>query len=265
MLDIRRGLTAIRLIVLPLIALLSTACSGRALTLGGTEMAKANELYEVSAFAEAASRYQALVDAGVDDGRVYYNLGGAYYKLGDLGRAILNFRRAQRLLPRDEDVVANLKLARAQTVDRIRIEDEGAIVNLMRRIVGWSTVNELSLAAVYLWIGLAGLGIVAIVWREKRRLLGFIGTGIAVCIVILLFSVGIRLLDERRQPPGVVVAEEVAVRSGPGEDYLTEFDLHSGTEVRVVDLRAGWTRIILPGDLQGWAPSDAIIQLWDGN
>ncbi len=49
---------------------------------------------------------------------LFYNLGNAYYKQGDHGRAILNYRRAQQLAPRDPDIEANLALARAQAVDQ---------------------------------------------------------------------------------------------------------------------------------------------------
>jgi SH3-like domain-containing protein len=54
-----------------------------------------------------------------------------------------------------------------------------------------------------------------------------------------------------------VLAEQVDVYSGPGSDYLVEFTLHAGAEVRVVERRGGWMRIALPGGLQGWVPEAA--------
>jgi tetratricopeptide (TPR) repeat protein len=227
----------------------------------GAPMAEANRLYEEGGFVEAAARYQALVDAGAYDGRLYYNLGDAYFKAGDLGRAILNYRRAQRLLPRDGDVAANLKLARAQTLDRIEIEDEGAVVEMVRRLIGWTTLEEAAVAALTLWTILCGLGIGAILWQRRRRVLLYLGGTVALLLLLGVLSIGIKLLDERRQPPAVVVAAEVDVRSGPGENYLTEFTLHAGAEVRLVERRGDWVRIALPGDLQGWAPSDAVAEL----
>jgi hypothetical protein len=59
----------------------------------------------------------------------------------------------------------------------------------------------------------------------------------------------------------VVVAREVDVTSGPGggEQYVVEFNLHGGAEVRMIDSRPGWRRIALPGnDFQGWLPANAI-------
>lgn len=251
--------------ILSLLILVACSTQSAAGGVSGAQMAEANLLYEEGRFSEAANRYQSLVDAGVQEGRLYYNLGDAYFKLNDLGRAILNFRRAQRLLPRDSDVAANLELARAQTIDRIEIEKEAFFIRLVRRVVGWTTLNEAAILALTLWVVLCGLGIAAILVRKGRRVLLYGTATVAFLLFFGLISIGIRLLDERGQPPAVIVGTEVKVRSGPGQDYLTEFTLHVGAEVRVVERRTEWKRIALPGDLQGWAPSDAVIEIPPGD
>ena len=49
------------------------------------------------------------------------------------------------------------------------------------------------------------------------------------------------------------------VTSGPGEQYVTEFTLHSGAEVRLIERRDYWVRLALPGgQLQGWVPAEAV-------
>jgi len=238
-----------------------TTCGGQ--TTSSAAMAEANRLYEAGQFAGAAVGYQALVDAGAHDGRLYYNLGDAYFKRGDLGRAILNFCRAQRLLPRDGDVAANLRLARAKTLDRIETEDTG-IVGFIRRAVGWSALDEAAIATLALWVALCGLVSAAIVWPARRRLWLYLTVVVAVLLFLGVLTVGVKWMDEHGPSsgrPAVVVAEEVAVHSGPGDDYLAEFTLHAGAEVRVVERRAGWVRIALPGDLQGWTPGEAVIEI----
>jgi tetratricopeptide (TPR) repeat protein len=224
-------------------------------------MAAANQRYEAGEFAAAAQGYQALVDAGVRDGRLYYNLGNAYFKSGDLGRAILNYRRAQRLLPRDGDVDANLKLARAQTLDRIETENKAALVALAQRAIHWLTLDEAAAVALVLWIILCGLVIGALLWPARRRLGRYAAGVVAGILLLTLLSIGIRLWDARREPPAVVVAPEIAVRSGPGEDYLTEFELHAGAQVRLIEQRGDWVRLVLPGGLQGWAPASAVPEI----
>ncbi|NJN94350.1 MAG: tetratricopeptide repeat protein [Anaerolineales bacterium] len=91
-------------------------------------MRVANEKYEAGDYAEASAIYEAILDSGLSHSSVYYNLGNAYFKQGDLGRAILNYRRAQSLDPRDGDIAVNLSIARAQTVDKLEAPTGGRLV-----------------------------------------------------------------------------------------------------------------------------------------
>jgi len=248
-----------RNLFIALVLLLLVGCAPR--TTSGAEMADANRLYEAGQFTEAAAAYQTLVDAGVEDGTLYYNLSNAYFKAGDLGRAVLNYRRAQASLPRDPDVATNLQLARAQTVDRLEVEDGGALVSFVRRVlVEWTTLNEAAAITLGLWVLLCASVVAAILWPRGRQGLRY---GIAAVIVLLalgLLSAGMRLSDARSSP-AVIVVQEVEAHSGPGADYLAEFTLHTGAEVRMLERREGWVRIALPGDLQGWVVGEAVEEL----
>ncbi len=245
------------------VAVLLLALAGCASqTTSGAPVAEANQLYQMGRFSEAAAEYQALVDAGIEDGTVYYNLGNAHFKNGDLGRAILNYRRGQRLLPRDPDVAANLELARAQTIDRLEVGDGDTLVSLARRVlIEWTTLDEVTAITMGLWVALCTLTVAAILWPGGRRALRY-GIGvIAVLCFLGLLSAGIRLAEARGSSPAVVIVPSVEVRSGPGVDYLTEFSLHAGAEIHVIEERDKWVRIALPGGLQGWASSEAVEKL----
>jgi hypothetical protein len=226
-------------------------------------MTEANRLYESGAFPEATDRLQALADAGVQDGRLYYNLGAAYLKTGDLGRAVLNFRRAQEHLPRDHDVAANLGLARAMTFDHIEIGGRETVASVARSIIEWTTLNEAAYSALLLWILVCALTTGAILSsRNLRRVLFGLAAIAGVLCLLVMLSLSIRVLDGSQQPPAVIVADEVSLHSGPSHDYLTEFSLHAGTEVRIIERREKWVRVALPGGMQGWAPDDAVIALF---
>lgn len=237
------------------------ACGGGVSdAISGSQMSQANQLYEQGRFEDAVDLYEELVKAGAKDGNLYFNLGNTYFKSGDLGRAILYYRRAEHLLPRDGDVAANIQVARANTADQIEGENEGAVVAGVRRLIGWATLDEAAAAALTLWIVLCGLSVGTILLRRRRVLL-YLTSITATLLVLSIMSIGVRLLDERRQPPAVIVATETEVRSGPGDDYLTEFALHAGAEVRIIERRGEWVRIALPGELQGWATTDAVIEV----
>ena len=230
-------------------------------------MAEANAQYERREYADAAQQYEALIDSGYEDAILYYNLGNAYFKNGDLGRAVLNYLRAEELSPRDADIRANLEFARARTVDRVESGGEslfGSVSNVARR---WVTVGEMGIMSLLLWIvSAAGIGAL-IVWRGVPRRTAVrngavVASAATLVSLLLLLSM---LYANPNDDSGVIVASTVDVVSGPGEQYETEFTLHSGAQVRLVDSRQGWVRIALPGDdLQGWARSNAVEALRPG-
>jgi hypothetical protein len=231
---------------------------------GGPEtMAAANRLYESGQFEQAALAYQSLVDEGFADSALYYNLGNAYFKQGDVGSAILNFRRAERLAPRDPDIRANLELARSMTVDQIeKARAETFLDQLTRFTQERLTLDELALAALTLWFLFSILLISFMAARRGSNLREGLQYA-AIVAGLLLALVGFSLLGrwhvEHTRPAAVVVVVEQDVTSGPGDQYVTEFTLHSGTEVNVLETRNNWTRLALPGnELEGWAPADSI-------
>lgn len=224
-------------------------------------MLAGNQSYEAGQYAEAIEIYEAIVSAGVQDGALYYNLGNAYFKQGDLGRAVLNYRRAERLDPRDRDIATNLAVARTQTVDQLEATGEGSLSNLVQVAENWLTLDEASILALLLWLLLSFLAIVAILSRRFRPLGIWLVAVLALFLIAGLISIANRYYTERTYPPAVIVAREVDVTSGPGavDQYLVEFNLHTGAEVQMLESRPGWRRIALPGkDFQGWVPGEAI-------
>lgn len=215
-------------------------------------MLKANQLYEAGKYDQAIETYQTLITDGVRDSAVFYNLGNAYFKQGDLGQAILNYRFAEKMSPRDADIQANLALARSQTKDQINIEGELFLSRLTKLTQRWLTVNEMAIIALNVWFFLALFFIIyshVFVHNDNLRLvLQYTLISIAVFLVFSITLFGMRLYEEITQPQGVIIASAVDITSGPGDQYVTEFTLHSGTEVRVIEVRKDWVRLTLPGN-----------------
>ncbi len=72
---------------------------------------KASRHYEAAQYNEAIAEYSLLLKQDLESGPLHYNLGNCYFKKGDLGRAILNYERAKRIIPSDGDLEANYKYA----------------------------------------------------------------------------------------------------------------------------------------------------------
>ncbi len=224
-------------------------------------MAEANAQYERGEYADAAQQYEALIDRGYEDATLYYNLGNAYFKNDELGRAVLNYLRAEELSPRDADIRANLDLARGRAVDHVESGGESLFASVSNVARRWLTVGEIGAISLLLWVASALATGTLIVWRAVPRRTA-LRNGAMIASAATLLSLLLLLSTIYANPnddSAVVVVSTIDVVSGPGEQYETEFTLHGGAQVRLVDSRQGWVRIALPGDdLQGWAPSNAV-------
>lgn len=229
-------------------------------------MAEANAQYERGEFSGAAQQYEALIASGYEDATLYYNLGNAYFRNGELGRAVLNYLRAEELAPRDADIRANLELARSRT-DRVESGGESLFASVSNAARRWVTVGEMGVLSLLLWVVSAIAIGTLVVWRAVPRRnavrnSAIVASSATLLSFLLLLSM---LYANPNDDSGVVVASTVDVVSGPGKQYEIEFTLHSGAQVRLIDTRQGWVRIALPGgDLQGWAPSNDVEALRRG-
>jgi tetratricopeptide (TPR) repeat protein len=224
-------------------------------------MDSANQQYERSEFADAAQQYQQLVDQGYQDAALFYNLGNAYLKNDDLGRAIVNYLRASELSPRDKDVQTNLSLARSQTIDQIETSGDSLISSISNFSQRWLTLGELGVISLILWtVSTVAIGTLLLSSNSSRKVTVRNATIIALTamsISLLLFLAALN--TDANDDTGVIVVTSVDVLSGPGTQYVTEFTIHSGAEVRLIDSREGWTRLALPGgEFQGWVPSTTL-------
>jgi tetratricopeptide (TPR) repeat protein len=227
-------------------------------------MLRANQQYEAGQYTAAAEIYEAILDAGLHNSDLYYNLGNAYFKQGEVGRAILNYRRAQRLSPRDADIAANLDFARRQTADRLE-NNTGSLANLAQATEAWLTLNEAVMLALFVWVLICYFAVLAILLPRQRRIFTWIIGVLALLLAMSVVSISNRLYNEWQYPPAVVVARQIDITSGPGsaDQYVVNFTLHAGAEVRLLESRPGWRRVALPGDLQGWAPVEAVTEVND--
>ncbi|HUF76179.1 MAG TPA: tetratricopeptide repeat protein [Longimicrobiales bacterium] len=216
-----------------------------------------NQLYQQEDFAGAIDAYQAVLSAGWEGAALHYNLGNAYFKTGELGRAILEWERALVLEPGDPDALANLELARSLTADAVEPLPRFwlfALVDWWVTLIPRALLRGLVAGA---WLALAaGIGLRVLTRGEgAARWGGRVAVASGVLVLVLGTNLLVRELGIGRAERAVVLADAVPVRSAPADqDDLTLFEIHEGTRVRI-DQRAGeWAEIVLDDGKVGWVP-----------
>ena len=223
--------------------------------------AEGNRLYQTGDYASALDAYLRVYDAGFESGALFYNVGNAYFKEGDHARAILFYERAARLLPSDEDVRANLRLARASTRDDVTPLPRFWLLDVVQWWVDLVPSPLLEWLVSLFWLVTGGGVVVRLlvggegVRRRSVRVALLTGT----LAIVLGVNLGARELGLLRPEEAVIIAAEVSVRSAPSDDpNLTLFSLHEGTKVRLDRTPEGWAEVVLEDGRVGWIPEDAL-------
>ncbi len=207
-------------------------------------------------YAKSAMRYEQIIREGkLQNGKLYYNLGNIYFRMKDMGRAILNYRRAEQYMPNDPNLKQNLGYARQKRLDKL---DEKQETKVLKTLFFWH--YDLSgqhrfflfvLCFTLLWI-FAGIRLFT-----NRSVINW---GIGIFLILSVSFASSLTADEiilRTRKPGVILSPEVIARKGNSETYAISFKepLHSGTEFILIENRDNWYQVELADARTCWLPS----------
>lgn len=212
----------------------------------------ANRLYEQGKYDQAIPLYENLLSSGYYSAGVLFNLGNAYFKNGELGRAIFEYRRARQIDPRDPDLQANLRFARDRVTGGLSIQPGWA-----DRVLGWLTLNEVAvMTAVLFWAWIALASVVR--WRPGwRASLRAYSSLLAFCFFVALGVLGLATRASG-QNAAIVVTRQAVVRLGPLKESQESFMAPDGAELRLLARRDDWFQVADRAGRSGWIDSEDV-------
>jgi tetratricopeptide (TPR) repeat protein len=215
---------------------------------------QAQKLYE-----KAILNYEKIISDGqIKNSKLYYNLGNSYFLKEDIGRAILNYRRAQRLDKADTNIQKNLSFARSRRIDTVDIKTEERI---LETLFFWH--YDFSIKTKFLvtciCFAIVCISVTMMLWRGKSA--PWVATAVICGLLTACFlaSVVVETRSRANTICGVITGQQVVARQGDGPNYPESFKdpLHAGTEFDLLERRSGWFHIMLSDDNDGWIPDNA--------
>ena len=208
---------------------------------------------------KSALRFERIArEGGIRNGQLFYNIGNAYFRMNDLGRAILNYRRAALYTPNDTNLQQNLDFARKTRKDVIDESSEARALQVVffwhydfsTRVRAWT----FGITFVVAWILAASL-----LFRPRSLLKWAVGA-CALMSLLCLTSLIIESATTAREQPGVILADSLVARKGDSESYEASFQnpLHAGTEFQVVEARGPWLHVALLDGRECWLPRSGV-------
>ncbi len=240
-----------------LISLVMIPCLPAALTAAGeaTLFVDAIKDYNTGDYGKSVEKFQALVKKGIVNPKLYYNLANAYFKSGDLGRAVLWYEKAYRTMPGDPDLLFNRDYALSLVKDSKK-EELNPVSDIIffwkdmipPKIVKWSALGFNLLFWSILIISL---------YKNKRAMR--VPRNISLALLILFAGTALlHYYNDRFSRKGVILGKTVSVRSGISSESTELFKLHAGTRVIIQRERETHFRIFFEEGKIGWVEkSDA--------
>ncbi|MBU1086836.1 MAG: tetratricopeptide repeat protein [Candidatus Omnitrophica bacterium] len=217
---------------------------------------KANEFFQQGNYEQAERIYQEILASGLDSGSIYYNLGNAFFKQGQMGRAIVNYERAQRLLPRDSDVQANLQYALSLCNNSVVPLRHFWLISILKRIAKHLSLDAwtLILSGIYFF----GLLFFAGFMLSKKIALKKIAVCLSCCFILVSCLWLVKFQEIRMGKKAIIIVPEIDSRFAPSKDAVVHFKTYEGASIDIIDQNNAWLRIKTPDGKIGWVPDTVL-------
>jgi hypothetical protein len=221
----------------------------------GNELSRTDPVAARNAYRGAVIRFERIVaDGGIHNGKLYYNIGNAYFRLDDLGRTILNYRRAGQFLSGDENLTQNLRYARSRRADQIEQKQE---TQVLEALLFWHyDLSAGTRTVIFAVFFLAFWALASLRLFFSGRIPGALLAACAALALLFLGSLAWEMTAGNRGG-GVILAEQVTARKGDGDTYEPSFNepLHAGTEFELLEDRGDWYQVELADGQRCWIPA----------
>lgn len=220
----------------------------------------ANASYAKGDFAKAAENYEHIIKMNYESAEVYFNLGNAYFKLDKVGLSVLNYERAKKLTPYDEDLNFNLKMVNQRTLDKIEPMPKLFLEEWwdnLRDMHSERTWGIRSIVAFMIFLFFVGVFITSNKIITKQ-------IGFWLSILFLFFSITSFFISKSSydnlttQKSAIILSTSVEVKNAPTESGKKLFMLHEGTKVAAPETKGDWIKIQLSSEKVGWVKRSSL-------
>jgi tetratricopeptide (TPR) repeat protein len=224
---------------------------------------QAAKYYNSGKYNEAIRTYENVLSKGFESPVLYFNLGNAYYKAGNSTFAILNYERAKKLSPNDEDINYNLEMAKKKIVDNIVSLPQPGFLAWWKQLISIRSADQWavhSLIAFFIFLILFGVFLFSGTTRVRRFAFWFSLAAIFYSGVTFSFGDDMRKKVIKHNS-AVITERSVRVKGSPSETGTELFIIHEGLTVQLTDQIGDWIEIRLPDGNKGWVKEGMMMKI----
>jgi len=212
-----------------------------------------NKAYEEGNFNLAIELYDSIIAQNLESKELYYNLGNSYYKNREYPKAILNYEKALKLNPGDEETIHNLNLAKARISDE-QPEEESV------RLSDWIFKNTPLSSNTWAWFAilifiLSFTSLIYFVLAKKsvfKKITFYSGVALLIIGGISIYLSALhyhKVIDESK---AIILEPSIEIMTEPTENASVAFILHEGSKVTILQENKEWFEIKFSNGKIGW-------------
>lgn len=219
-----------------------------------TLFADANAQYAEGNYAEAATQYEQILQEQPTP-EVYYNLGNAYFKQGELAQSILAYERALRLKPSFKDAKHNLQFAQSRIIDNIEDTQSFFLSNWLKAIRNALSQRVWMVGSIILFImALVGFFLFAFSQTLWLRKTAFYCSVVALVVSVMACANAGSLYQRDTQRSEAIITQGIVnAKSSPDRSGNDLFTVHEGTKVEIHEVIGDWCCVHVGNNI-GWMP-----------
>lgn len=213
-----------------------------------------NSFYQQKKYSEAIDSYQKVIDKNFESATLYYNLGNAYFKNEENGKALLWYERALKFDPSNEDIQHNIAFVNQKLEDKIDVLPELLLTRWYNTIASSMTSNQWAtfsiIAFIIILLSILTFLLVRIPWIKSSSIF-VLFFSLLFFIFSILFSYRNSTISEKH-PEAIILKSVINGKSTPNESGIDLFVIHEGLKVKITDQLNDWVEIKLPNGEKGW-------------
>jgi len=246
--------------ILLLLLLLSTTTQTYASVPYNQWWEKANHLYENKSYDSAVFYYEKLTAQHPENALIYFNLGNSYYRMNEIGNAVLNYERALKIRPGFKEAQDNLELTQSRIPNRIQSSQDIFFIGW------WKSLTSVRMAEVWALITLV-LFLVTLaifVLRRWNRSPGWMRPQVTLATSLLcicaLFLAYVSAKRKTTHNHAVVMEQNAAMRENI-KSTKAQTLIPEGTVLKIESEDANWAQVKLPNGRNGWIEKSALARI----
>jgi tetratricopeptide (TPR) repeat protein len=222
----------------------------------GEAFSRANLACETGEYDKAISGYESILNTGLKSGELYYNIANCYLNNGSIGKAILNYKRAMRFIPRDSALLINYRYALSQMKQRDVVSKEPYPIIILRETFDFFTLKETFLILIIFYYLTAAVMIIKKFAKTRLLILWLTEVVLILTVIIVAMPLSGKINDSEKE--AVVLSKTTDAKLEPMDEAASIFPLYEGMKVYILRAKKDWCKVKRPDGKIGWVVAKGI-------